>query len=141
MPASLTVLVRRVIRAPVERVFAAWTQPEHLRAWWGPGPVTCPEAIVDLRVGGAYAIANLMPDGRTSWIRGTFEVIDAPTKLVYSWGMDDTPARETVTVRFEERPGGTEVIVSHERIESEEARVSHGIGWKLCLDGLDGFLQ
>ena len=53
----------RVIRAPLEKVFAAWTRPELLRQWWGPGPVTCPEAEVDLREGGAYRLANVEADG------------------------------------------------------------------------------
>ena len=34
----------RIIRAPRERVFAAWTDPDLLKQWWGPGPVSCPEA-------------------------------------------------------------------------------------------------
>src|SRR5262249_47241843 len=49
---SEPLIVRRVIRAPVERVFAAWTEPAHLVRWWGPAPVVCCGAEVDLRVGG-----------------------------------------------------------------------------------------
>lgn len=139
MPPCLTVFVRRVIRAPVGRVFEAWTRPEHLQSWWGPGGVSCSAASVDLRVGGDYAIANHMPDGRTSWIRGTFEVVDAPSKLIYTWALDGALPPETVTVRFETCTGGTEVIVSHARIETEEARQGHERGWLGCLDGLEEF--
>ena len=56
-PTELT--LTRIIPAPREEVFAAWTDPELLKEWWGPGPVTCPEAHVDLREGGAYRLANL----------------------------------------------------------------------------------
>src|SRR6187200_1903186 len=119
MSKSLALVVRRMINAPPERVFDAWTRPEHLRQWWGPRPVTCSEATVDLRAGGAYRIGNLLPDGNVVWISGEFEVVDPPSRLVYSWlveGKNVPEDRSLVTVRFESRDGGTEVIVVHERI-------------------------
>ena len=72
---STVLRVARVIRAPRERVFAAWTRPELLRLWWGPGEVSCPEAEIDLRPGGSYRLANLNPDGSVIWISGRFEVV------------------------------------------------------------------
>ena len=45
---AIQLSTRRWIAAPPDRVFAAWTEPEHLRRWWGPGEVTCPAAEVDL---------------------------------------------------------------------------------------------
>jgi uncharacterized protein YndB with AHSA1/START domain len=74
----------RIIRAPRERVFAAWTEPAALRQWWGPGPVTCPEAHIDLRVGGAYRIANRQVDGSITWISGEFQSVRPPEELVYT---------------------------------------------------------
>src|SRR5947209_2161229 len=80
------------VRAPVERVFAAWTQPARLQEWWGPEPITCPEAEVDLRVGGHYRIANRYADGTIVWISGEFERIEAPHTLVYTWSLAPGPA-------------------------------------------------
>ena len=55
MTAPLLVLeVRRVIKAPVERVFAAWLDPRQLQKWWGPPSMTCTHAEVDARTGGRY---------------------------------------------------------------------------------------
>jgi uncharacterized protein YndB with AHSA1/START domain len=132
----VVLVVRRTIRAPVDRVFAAWTQPEQIRQWWGPRPVTCPHAEVDLRVGGRYRIGNLLPDGAVVWISGEFEEI-AEDRLVYTWSMDPGAPFQRVTVRFEPRNGGTEVIIVHERIVSEAAYESHLEGWQGCLDGLE----
>jgi len=84
MSADIALVARRFIRASAERVFAAWTEPDHLRQWWGPRPVTCCEASVDLRVGGGYRIGNLLPDGTVVWIAGAFEVVEPPKRLVYS---------------------------------------------------------
>ncbi len=125
--ATITLVVRRTINATAEQLFEAWTQPAHLKRWWGPRPVTCVDAEIDLRVGGGYRIANQFPDGRILWIFGEFEVIDPP--------------HERVTVRFEPRGSATEVIVEHERIPNATTRDRHQQGWDGCLDGLANYLS
>ncbi len=96
---------------------------------------------MDVRVGGAYRIANQLPDGGVLWISGTFEVVEPPHRLVYTWEIErettPSPERSRVTVRFEPRDGGTEVIVVHESIDAEETRVDHQKGWNGCLDNLE----
>ena len=141
MSCTLALVVRRTIQASAARVFAAWTQPEQLQRWWGPRPVTCSAAELDVRVGGVYRIANRFPDGSVLWISGTFEVVEPPHRLVYSWEVEregtPSPERSRVTVRFEPRDRATEVIVVHERIDSEETRADHEQGWQGCLESLD----
>lgn len=141
MSSSIALVVRRVIRASASRVFDAWTQPEQLRRWWGPRPVTCCGAEMDVRVGGAYRIGNQLPDGNVLWISGTFEVVEPPRRLVYSWQVErgTAPPSECsrVTVRFEPRDGGTEVIVVHEAIDTEATRADHENGWQGCLENLE----
>jgi uncharacterized protein YndB with AHSA1/START domain len=141
MSGGVALVVRRTIRASVARVFEAWTRPEQLRRWWGPRPVTCSGAEVDLRVGGEYRIGNALPDGTVLWISGEFEVVEPPHRLVYTWRIEgkERPAleRSRVTVRFEPIADGTEVLVVHERIESEETRDDHEKGWHGCLAGLE----
>lgn len=139
---SLTLIVRRVIVASPERLFEAWTRPAELQRWWGPKSVTCTAAEVDLQVGGRYRIANRLPDGKTLWISGVFERIDRPRKLVYTWRVGPgSPPSELVTVTFEAHPGGTEVVVVHERIIDAATRDRHEQGWHGCLDGLGGYLS
>jgi uncharacterized protein YndB with AHSA1/START domain len=104
---SIAPVIRRTINASAARVFEAWTQPEQLRRWWGPRPVMCSGAEVDLRVGGEYRIGNLLPDGTVLWIAGRFEVVDSPERLAYTWEIEQkgmpSPERSRVTVRFEPR--------------------------------------
>ena len=138
---EITLVVRRTIQATPEELFAAWTEPEQLKKWWGPRPVVCAEAEVDLRVGGSYRIANRLPDGTLLWISGEFELIDPPFKLVYTWRIG--PASQTlerVSVEFERRDDGTEVIVTHQRIPNPGARAQHEQGWIGCLEGLASHL-
>jgi uncharacterized protein YndB with AHSA1/START domain len=129
----------RIIKAPRERVFRAWTDPEQLVKWWGPGHVTCPKAEVDLRPGGAYRIANLHDDGKIIWISGQFETVDPPNGLQYTWAMSAGDPT-LVTVTFNEHPEGTELVLTHERFVSEKARDLHQRGWVGCLEGLEALL-
>ena len=41
--------ITRTFAAPREKVYAAWTEPEHLKQWWGPEGVTAPVVEIDLR--------------------------------------------------------------------------------------------
>lgn len=139
--ASISLVVRRMIRAPQERLFSLWTRPEHLKQWWGPPSVTCIGAELDLRVGGRYRIGNRFQDGREVWIAGEFEVISPPHLLTYTWRVDGASGRsERVTVRFEANGANTEVIVVHERIPNKATRAGHEVGWQGCLDGLEQYL-
>lgn len=137
-PGTLVLVVRRTINASPERLFDAWTRSEELLAWWGPRPVRCTRADVDLRVGGRYRIDNLLPTGALLTIEGEFTLVERPSKLVYTWSVDPGGAPpELVIVRFDRKgPGITEIVVTHERIESAALRDSHAKGWNGCLDGL-----
>jgi uncharacterized protein YndB with AHSA1/START domain len=133
--------VSRTIRATPARLFAAWTQPAQLMRWWGPAGVTCPGADVDLRPGGSYRITNQLPSGERIFITGTFDVVDAPRKLIYSWNIEGSGnPPELVTVVFEARGDETAVRVIHERIAGEPERKSHETGWFGCLDGLAAYV-
>jgi uncharacterized protein YndB with AHSA1/START domain len=139
---AAVLVVRRTIRASRERLFDAWTQPDKLKRWWGPQSVVCVDAEVDLRVGGRYRIANQFPDGKVVWISGEFEAIERPAKLVYTWRLGtSTGEGERVSVTFEVRGEGTEVIVTHERIADAAMRDGHENGWAGCLEGLDNYLK
>ena len=138
MSDGIVLVVRRTVRADANRIFEAWTQPDQLCAWWGPRPVTCSAAEVDLRVGGRYRIVNALPDGTSVIIEGAFEQVEPPHRLVYSWRVGgELAASSRVTVRFESRGDATEVIVVHEQIENQTVRDSHEHGWLGCLDGLE----
>jgi uncharacterized protein YndB with AHSA1/START domain len=137
-----TLVVRKTIQASPERLFAAWTEPEQLRAWWGPEGVVCIAAEVDLRPGGRYRIGNQLPDQSVLWIVGEFDVVEPPRRLIYSWRLEGVSATlERVTVQFESRRAATEVIVTHERIPSRDLRDQHQQGWQGCLAGLAKYLQ
>ncbi len=136
-------VVQKHIKASIHRVFSAWTTPEHLTRWWGPSGIDCTEAEVDLRVGGGFRLANLLPDGTTIWIAGIYEEIDVPNRLVHTWFVesDPNPSSERVTIEFVEADGGTHITVTHTGITTEPARESHEGGWIGCLERLTTLLE
>ena len=66
-------VVTRIIDAPIELVWKAWTDPEHVMKWWGPKYYTCPFCQIDLREGGKYIFGMRAPQeqgGQDSYTAG-----------------------------------------------------------------------
>src|SRR5258705_11639360 len=80
-PLTREVTITRLVGAPRELVFRAWTDPKHLAQWWGPRGFTNPVCEVDLRVGGALRIVMRAPNGTEYPMRGVFREIVAPERL------------------------------------------------------------
>ncbi len=117
-----------------QTVFEAWTRPDLVKRWWGPPPFTCPVAEIDLRVGGAYRLANLGQDGETIWISGTFTRVEAPSELAYTWRLSTHPPGPSLLhVRFLEHAEGTEIKIHHERFADAAIRDRHADGGAGCL--------
>ncbi len=134
--------VRRTFAAPPQRVFQAWTRPEELKRWAGPGPMETPLAEVDLRVGGRYRMHMREPDGTEHRVVGMYREVDPPRRLVYTWSWETLPevTDSIVTVEFLDRGGSTEVVLRHEGLPSKERRDRHEVGWIACLEKLETVL-
>ena len=137
---STSLQVKRLIKSPRERVFAAWTNPEQIKHWFGPASCEVLEAQIDLRVGGAYRFRVFNePHGEMS-VRGEYREVTAPSKLVFTWQWEDdeewTNVTSVVTVNLVERDGATEVQITHEGLPSDEHAGRHEHGWNGCLDKL-----
>ena len=100
----------RFFAAPRADVFRAWTSAEHMKRWFAPEPCTVPEAEIDCRPGGVFALCMRLPDGRTHWCRGHFVEVSPPDRLSFDIAveMDGVVAFAAHTVvTFEHRPPGT----------------------------------
>jgi len=73
----------RVVDAPRERVWKAWTEVEHLGRWWGPKGFAWVSATLDLRPGGVFHYCLRSPDGRDMWGKFVYREIVPPEKLVF----------------------------------------------------------
>jgi len=132
---SLT--IKRRLNAPPAQVFAAWTDPQKIMQWFGPGQIRCTHAEFDLRVGGRYVIAAQAPDGDKHQVEGVVREIVPDRKLVYTWYWHTMPERESlVTVELKPDGDGTLLTLTHEQFFDEEARDRHQHGWNGALDKL-----
>ena len=130
-------VVRRTIAASAKDVFDAWIDARALAAWMTPISDRASDVTVDARVGGKFEIV-MHSDTGTVPHRGVYEVIDRPRRLVFTWNSPfagDHGSR--VTVDFHPNAGGTEVVVTHEKLPTELAVGQHREGWALCLAGLE----
>jgi uncharacterized protein YndB with AHSA1/START domain len=140
--------LRRVIRASRERVFAAWTRPEELRKWFGPGGIFVPEADVDLRPGGAYHLVmqgsmDNKPEeaDRRMPVAGEYTAIVPNEMVSFTWRPAwENQAESEVTIRLRDVEGGTEVHLIHERIASSTSCSGYDRGWKSCMEKLANYL-
>jgi uncharacterized protein YndB with AHSA1/START domain len=141
-PESL--IMHRLIRAPRERVFRAWIDPDDILKWFGPGDCRALEAKVDLRVGGSYRF-RVLTHGMEMDLVGVFHEISAPSRLVYTWQFKGGPPPDMpetfVTVEFIEKDNGTEVRIKHDKLPTNEVREQHRMGWVGCLEKLDALVS
>ncbi len=151
-PQKRDVVIERVLNAPRERVWKAWTDPTEMRRWWGPQGFTTPTCKVDLRVGGAYIYCMRSPEGKDYWATGTYREIVPQRKLVMTdsfadekgnvvpatyYGMSaETPLEMLVTATFEDAKGKTKLTLRHAGfpvgLDSEGAQQ----GWSESFDKL-----
>ena len=123
-----TLVVRRVIPARRERVFAAWLDPKSLAQWMRPGGMTDATAEVDPKVGGRFRIVMIEGPKRYEH-RGEYLVIEPPDRLEFTWISEATDHRATVVaIEFLERDAGTELVLTHRRLPPSQVG-SHRAGW------------
>jgi uncharacterized protein YndB with AHSA1/START domain len=79
----------RVFDAPRSLVFQAWTQPEHLKRWWGVGGCTIGTCELDLRVGGKFHYCMQMPNGMDLWGIFVYREIAPPERLIFANSISD----------------------------------------------------
>jgi uncharacterized protein YndB with AHSA1/START domain len=124
--------IKRHYPVAPEKVWRAWTDPQALKRWFGPGgfdPVSVAE--VDVRVGGRYRICFGGPDGNLHEAQGVYREVVPNRKLVFTWTWPrSTPERESViTIVLKASGGGTDFEFRQEQFFDEAARDGHLRGW------------
>ncbi|HEY7634625.1 MAG TPA: SRPBCC domain-containing protein [Gemmatimonadales bacterium] len=138
--AAESLVVRRVLPAPRERVFAAWLDPVSLAQWMRPGATTETLVEVDARVGGRFRILMRHEGNQDFEHRGEYLVIQPPSLLSFTWISAATDLQPTVvTVEFLERGANTELVLTHRRLPPSQLE-SHRRGWTDILRNLGDML-
>jgi uncharacterized protein YndB with AHSA1/START domain len=145
-------IITRTFDAPRELVWKAWTDPEHVKRWWGPKNFTAPYSKIDLRVGGKYLNCMRGPDGKEYWSTGVYREIKKPERIVCTdsfadekgnvvpasyYGMQyDMPMEMLVTVTFEEQDGKTKMTLKHAGMPADKMGEMAQQGWNESFDKL-----
>jgi uncharacterized protein YndB with AHSA1/START domain len=82
-------VISRVIDAPRDLVWKAFTDPEHMKQWWGPKGFTVVASRMDLRVGGSYHYGLKSQDGFTIWGKFVFREIVSTERIVFISSFSD----------------------------------------------------
>ncbi len=142
---KLSLEIKRFIKAPRDRVYAAWTDPAQLKKWFGPENVKTRDLIADVRVGGEFRWDLTNPEGKDMTISGQYREVQPGKKIVFTWQLEEDEDWKNhssmVTVEFFDREGGTEVRLTHEKLPNEASRDDHKQGWNSVLDKLEKFLS
>ncbi len=109
------IITTRVIDAPRDLVFEAWTDPKHLAQWWGPIGFTTTTSAFDMRPGGVWRFVMHGPDGRDYQNRIIFDEIVRPERIAYhhGGGGDVEPVQFRTTVTFEDLGGNRTRLTLH----------------------------
>jgi len=140
---KLSLKIKRLIKAPRDRVYAAWTDPVQLKQWFGPESVQTHEIIAEARVGGKFRWDLSNAEGEEMTASGEYRELQPDRKIVFTWQWEDDEVWENhtsvVTVELSDAEGGTEVCLTHEQLPSEKSRDGHNGGWNSALDKLENF--
>jgi uncharacterized protein YndB with AHSA1/START domain len=139
--------IARILRARRETVFNAWSHAEHVKHWFSPRTFSVPEAMVELRVGGAFEVCMQSPSGEQHWTRGTFVEVTPHSRLVIDLHVHDPQGqpllRAYTEVTFTDAlPGGTRIDIAQTYTFVDPAVAAAMVagapqGWRTTLDKLE----
>ena len=146
------VVIERSFDAAVALIWQMWTEPQHFKAWYGPGGATIPVAKMDVRVGGTRLVCMAMetPKGpMRMWFTGEYREVVENKRLVYTESMCDEhgmvlspsdmgmpegyPTTTEVIVELDDVGGRTKMVMTHAGIPADSPGAA---GWTMAFDKL-----
>jgi uncharacterized protein YndB with AHSA1/START domain len=129
----------RVLDAPRELVWKAWTEPEQLARWWGPKGMSTPlDAIdVDLQPGGAFRLTMVSDQTGSEFPSDMqFREVVEPERIVFGWEPQRGLGAGEVTVTFKDLGGRTEMTTRFVGYQTDEIARQSQIAWGTQIDKL-----
>lgn len=154
-------VISRVFDAPRNLVWQVWTDPEHLKRWFGPKGFTMSACSLDLRPGGVFHYGMKSPDGHEMWGKWIFKEIMPPEKLVVVASFSDAkrgvtrhpasttwPLETLSTTTFTEHAGKTTLTLrwapynatDEERKTFDSSHAGMTQGWDGTMSQLEAYL-
>jgi uncharacterized protein YndB with AHSA1/START domain len=147
---SRDLVLTRLIDAPRETLFRAWTEADMLKQWFAPLPWTTPFAELDVRPGGANIITMRSPEGQDMPNSGVYLEVVPNERLVFTdayskaWEPAEKPFM-TVILTFADEDGKTRYTATarHWTVEDKQQHEAMGfhVGWGMCADQLETLVK
>lgn len=153
---SQNLVIERIIRASSEKIWKAWTEPEHFKQWWGIESVLT-YCTMDVRSGGTYLLCMETPDHAHHWYTGTYQKVEPYTLLEYTDSFADSTGRivpashygysanfplvMSVTLELEAIGDKTKLRLTQSGFPSQEIYRLTRNGWDISLGNLTEYLQ
>jgi uncharacterized protein YndB with AHSA1/START domain len=127
--AARTLVIERVIKAPVAAVWGAWMNKDSLPKWWGPDGFSCRTMRIDLRQGGEWVFDMIGPDGTVYPNHHRYTVVRPQSRIEYTllWG-ENGPKHADASASFEPVDGATKVTLAMVFLTQEEFETAKGFG-------------
>lgn len=130
-PIDREIVLGRVIDAPRDLVYAAWTDPDQIQDWFGPEGMVIDTKEIDLNPGGLWRFDMVTSDGLRYSNRMLFLRMEAPALIEVEHGtdQDNDPARWRMLVTFDEQSDGKTVLTlrqMHPSKRQREAKLGFG---------------
>ena len=141
-PGDEPVKISGLFKAPVARLYKAWTNPEEIKQWFGPRPHSIADARCDLQIDGDWCFVMNDSETQREQLEGKYLAIEENAKLIFSWrhvkqladGQRHETAYSKVTVDFIDCGDSTQIDLCHEAIKEEDGRLGVGRGWHACFE-------
>jgi uncharacterized protein YndB with AHSA1/START domain len=135
-----TLVLRRTIAAPRDRIFAMWTEPERIRDWMCPPECKIEKLEADVRDGGTYRIHMRQPNGEVWTVRGMYREVRAPERLAFTWAWEEDDPKDEIetliSIDLADAGDKTDLIFTQSGFATVESRDGHGEGWNAAIDRL-----
>ena len=134
--AGNTIKLHRVLRAPPERVYRAFTNAEALAKWLPPHGFTCKVHELDARVGGKYRMSfTNLGSGHSHSFGGVFLELLPGQRDVHTDPIDDPnlPGQMRTTIALKKVSVGTELNVTQEGVPEVIPPEACYLGWQESL--------
>ena len=128
-PGKTSFSTSRLVNAPAQLVYEAFTRPEYLMQWLGPKAMPMVSCKSDLKVGGKWRFVHRMPGGQDLGFHGGFREIDGPKRLVRTFVYEPMPDMQALeTLNLVEKAGKTTIntLTDHKSVEARDGHVNGG---------------
>ena len=110
-------VMERFFNAPAELLYTMYTEPQHVKNWWGPNGWTTENYKMDVRPGGIWHYCMRSEDGQEAWGKALYEKVEKPHLLTYTDTFSDEEGNDAegfpamkIIDEFVEEENGTRII-------------------------------